>query len=168
MYLHENTSCLCVCKPYILPTADVNVSWMVKITSDNFLNTLLVCAQYVFSDVGTEFVNTWILRLGGLIKFLRPIRVRTWLYGSATAFPRSRRYSWDVISCDEFFCSALTEVSVPCCQPSQHTLHFAIAVKFVTSKIFLQRWKHDNYTGSYLPFYRHFNLGSSVTNLCAM
>jgi hypothetical protein len=30
---------------------------MVKITSDNVLNILLVCAPYVFSDVGTEFVK---------------------------------------------------------------------------------------------------------------
>jgi len=48
---------------------------MVKITSDNVLNILLVCARYVFSDVRTEFVDIWILRLGGLTKFLHPIRV---------------------------------------------------------------------------------------------
>jgi hypothetical protein len=31
---------------------------MAKITVDNFLNILLVCARYVFSYVGTEFVDT--------------------------------------------------------------------------------------------------------------
>jgi hypothetical protein len=30
---------------------------MAKITVDNFLNILLVCAQYVFSEVGTDFVD---------------------------------------------------------------------------------------------------------------
>jgi len=65
-----------------------------------------------------------------------------------------------ITSCDKLFYSLLIPVPAPGYQPSRHNSSFLVIFsKFVSARIFLQPWKHDN-------FWRQTTAVSGITHGC--